>query len=187
MHSKFFSLGLVSLLCIALTGAQGPASAAAVPVKTGEVVMKTTKGSFKITSPGDVNAFGKIQMSFKGSLLIIGYDGKIPIVPSAGLRVEYKNDKRQRIEYFGEGTVTLDGKFRAIQFLGRNLNLSWTEAYGICRVYGQFDKDGNTGTFTVKGDQERYWGSDGTTFTVPPRTNNAVVPPIKVKPKGSGG
>jgi hypothetical protein len=182
MNSKFYSLAFLGLLCITPSIAQGPAPV--VPVKTGEVFMKTNIGAFKITSPGDVKAFGKIQLSFKGSLLIIGYDGKTPIVPSGGLRVEYQNDKRQRIEYFGEGTVTLDGKFKAIQFFGRNLKMNWA-GFGICRLYGEFDKEGNTGTYEVKGDQLRYWGTGGTTFTVPARTNNAIAPKIKVK--GGGG
>lgn len=176
MNSKVFSFGLLGLLCISPSIAQGP-------IKTGEVVMKAPRGAFKITSPGDVKAFGKIQVSFKGTFLVVGYDSKVPIVPSAGLRTEYKNDKRERIEFFGEGTVTLDGKFRAIQYFGRNLNMTWN-GYGICRVYGEFDKDGNTGTYEVKGDKLRYWGSGGTTFTVPPR--DTIIPP-KVKIKGSGG
>src|SRR4051812_23425550 len=119
MNSRVLSLGCLGLLSITPSFAQAPGTA------TGEAVLKTTVGAFKITSPGDILAFGKVKMAFKGSVLIVGYTGSTPIVASSGLRVEYKDDKRQRVEYFGDGTITLDGKFRAIQWFGRNLNMNW--------------------------------------------------------------
>ena len=182
MNPKVFRFGCLAMLCISPSFAQNPTSTAPAPI--GEAVMKTNIGAFKITSPGDVKAFGKVQITFKGTLLIVGYDSSVPIVASAGLNKEYENKQRERIEFFGQGTVTLDGKFRAIQFFGRNLDMKWV-GNGICRVYGEFDKNGDTGTFEVKGDQKRFWGSGGTTFTVPPRNNNVVAPKVKIK--GSGG
>ena len=176
MNSKVISFGCAGLLSIT------PILALAQDA-TGEAVLKTNVGAFKITSPGDKKAFGKIQMSFKGSVLIIGYEGA-PIVASNGLRVEYKEDKHQRIEYFGEGTITLDGKVRAIQWFGRNLNMTWN-GQGIIRLYGEFDKDGNTGTIDVKGDKTRFWATGGITYTIPPR--NSVTAPPKVNIKKGGG
>ncbi len=178
MNSKPISFGCLSLLSIVPCLAQAP-------VKTGEVVMKTNIGAFKISSMGDVNASGKIKMSFKrGTLLIVDYKGAAPIGTTPGLRVEYENKKRKRIEFHGEGTVTLDGTFQSIQFFGRSLDMSWSGA-GICRVYGEFDNAGNTGTFFVKGEKEMPWGTGGTYFTLPSRNANIVVP--KIRPKGTGG
>ena len=176
MNSKVISFGCLSLLSITPGIAQAPEA-------TGEAVLKTNIGAFKITSPGDKKAFGKIQMTFKGSILIIGYEGTTPIVASGALRVEYQDAKRQRIEYFGNGTITLDGKFRAIQWFGRNLTLNWN-GMGICRAYGEFDKDGNTGTIDIKGEKTRYWGSGGTTFTVPARNANIEAPKVNIKKSG---
>ena len=177
MNSKVISYGCLSLLCITPCLGQAPADA------TGEAIMKTNVGAFKINSPGDKKAFGKIQMSFKGSLLIIGYEGAAPIVASGGLRVEYKDDKRQRVEYFGNGTVTLDGKFRAIQWFGRSLNMTWN-GMGICRLYGEFDKNGDTGSYEVKGDKVRPWGTGGMSFTVPGRNSTIVAPKVNIKKSG---
>lgn len=165
-------------MCINPCIAQAPVD------RTGEIVMKTNKGSFKILSQADKKAFGKIQMSFKGTILIVGYEGTAPITTTPGLRVEYKNDKYARIEYFGEGTLTLDGKFRAIQWFGKNLNMFWS-GLGICRVYGEFDKNNETGTYAIKGEPVRYWGSGGTTFTVPARVSSSEAPPVIIK-KGGG-
>lgn len=177
MNSKNFSFGFLSLLCIS-------PSIALAQERIGEVTMKSSMGGFKITSPGDVNAFGKIEMSFKGTMLIVGYEGT-PIVQGPGLRVEYENKGQKRIEYFGKGTLTLNGKFRAIQFFGNDLDLHWV-GMGICRVYGGYDKNGNIGTYEVKGDKLGYWSSGGSQFTVPPR--DTIIPPkVRVKAKGSGG
>lgn len=178
MNSKVISLGCVGLISIIPCLAQNPEL-------TGEAVMKTNIGAFKINSAGDVKAFGKIRMTFKrGTLLIVGYEGANAITATSGLRVEYQNDKRKRVVYHGEGTVTLDGKFQSIQFFGRNLDMNWS-GMGICRLYGEFDKAGETGTYFVKGDKERPWGTGGTYFTLPARNANIVVP--KIRPKGSGG
>jgi hypothetical protein len=177
MNSKVFCFGCLGLLSITPGIAQAPGDA------TGEAVLKTTTGAFKITSPGDKLAFGKIKMAFKGSILIVGYQGATPIAPSGGLRVEYKDDKRQRVEYFGDGTITLDGKFRAIQWFGRNLNMTWN-GMGIVRLYGEFDKNGDTGTFEVKGDKLRYWGTGGMTLSLPSRASSLVAPQVNIKKSG---
>lgn len=178
MNSRVFSFGCLGLLCITPSLAQAPNDKA-----TGEVAMKAAIGAFKITSPGDRKAFGKVTMSFKGTLLIVGYEGA-PIVVSGGLKTEYENKKRERIEYFGEGTITLDGKYRAIQYFGRNLDMNWA-GNGIIRVYGEFDKTGLTGTYTIKGEKQRWWGTGGTTFSLPGRESSVGVPKVKIK--GSGG
>ena len=171
MNTKVFSFGCLGLLSIVPCIAQAPQ-------QTGEVVMKTNIGAFKITSPGDQKSFGKIKMSFKGSCLIVGYEGAtLGVTP--GLRVEYQDAKRQRVEYFGTGTITLDGKFRAIQWFGRNLDMNWA-GLGICRVYGEFDKNGDTGTFAIKGNKPAYWGTGGMQFVLPPRNSSFVQPKVKI-------
>jgi hypothetical protein len=146
--------------------------------QTGEVVMKTAIGSFKILRANDKQpAFGKIEMNFKGSLLIVGYKGKAPIQMVGNLRKEYENKKTDRMLLVGQGKVVLDGEFRAIQWFGRDLTMTWN-GFGICRLYGEFDKNGQTGTYVVKGDVLRYWGSGGMQFTLPAYT----APPAQ-KPK----
>ncbi len=159
-------------------------SLAQAPQELGRAIMKTNIGSFKITSPGDQNAYGKIRMSFKGSCLIVGYNGKAPVAVTPGLRVEYQNKDRNRVVYFGQGTITLDGTFRAIQWFGRNLDMDW-HGLGICRVYGEFDKNNYTGTFQLDDLKPAEWGSGGLTFSIPVRQTNTTVKP-KVKINGGG-
>ena len=176
MKSKVFSFSCLALLCTVPSLAQAPP-------QVGQVAMNTKIGSFKITSPGDQLAYGKIKMTFRGSCLIVGYDGKIPLVASPSLHVEYKDDKRQRIEYHGTGSITLEGRFRAIEWFGRDLNMDWS-GLGICRVYGEFDKDGNTGTYTIKNKKTQYWGSGGMQFVLPPRDVSDIAPKVKINGGG---
>lgn len=176
MNSRIFTLSAAGILLAAPCIAQAPP-------EVGEVVMKTTVGSFKITSPGDQLAYGKIRMSFKGSCLIVGYDNKIPVVASPGLRVEYNNAKRGRIEYFGTGTITLEGRFRALQWMGQNLDMNWI-GLGICRVYGEFDKNNNTGTYEIKGQKPLDWGNGGMTFSIPLKVNKVIPPKVKINGGG---
>jgi hypothetical protein len=168
MIFRFLALGL-GTLAVSLASAQIP---------SGEVDLKTSVGSLKINSPGKEKARGRIQMSFRGTLLLSDYKGATPIVTGT-FRKEYDNAQGKRTVYYGKGTITLDGNFRAIQWFGSDLNMKWI-GMGICRLFGEFDKAGKTGTYQVKGDLVRYWGSGGTTFSIPnPVLEQAKAPIIK--------
>jgi len=144
--------------------------------KTGIVDMATNIGSFKIVSPGEVKSFGKIDIEFNGSVLIIGLNGTV--IPSAGLRNEYSNAKHERTGYNGKGKLTIEGEWTAIQFFGRDMRAHW-EGLGICRLYGEFDKNLDTGTFTIKGDKVRAWNQGGNMFVLPRGEDNSPTPRVK--------
>ena len=158
---------LGTIVGLGVVFAQTPPTPTPAPaVETGAVVMKTTVGSFKILSPNDATpAFGKITMSFKGSLLVTSTkETKITI--AGDLKQEYNNEKFRKSVYFGKGTATIEGKFSSIQWFGRDLMMTW-DGMGICRMYGEFDAKGETGTYTIAGDVLRYWGTGGAMFTLP--------------------
>jgi hypothetical protein len=168
MISRFSSIGLVAAALTPVAFAQN----------TGEVDMKAAIGSFKINSPGKENARGRIQMSFRGTLLLVNYTGATPVITGT-IKKEYDNQAKKRMVFHGQGTVTVDGNFRALQWFGKDLTMKWI-GMGICRIYGEFDSTGKTGTYQVKGDLLRYWGSGGMTFTLPiPNSEPAVKPKIK--------
>ena len=170
--------------------AQASSGASTAPPKaadTGTIDFSSKVGSFKILSPNsDVKARGKIQMSFKGSVLVVGLEGNV--TPGPGVRLQYKNDEHARQAYFGEGTLTVDGKWRAIQFFGRDFSGHW-DGMGIMRLYGEFDDKLETGTFKIAGDQPRPWGNGGMTVVLPkaPDGTTRVKARIKdVPPKKPG-
>ena len=147
--------------------------------KTGEADLKTSIGSFKILKRGDVLPSGKIRMSFKGTVLVVGLKKDAKFSITGNVRKEYENAQRGRICYHGQGTITMDGTFESIQWFGRDLNMNWI-GQGVCRVYGEFDSRGDTGTFTYKGDKPKFWGNGGMTYVlpVPSYMNGAAKPKI---------
>jgi hypothetical protein len=147
--------------------------------KTGEADLKTSIGSFKILKRGDVLPSGKIRMSFKGTVLVVGLKKDAKFSIAGNVRKEYENAQRGRICYHGQGTITMDGTFESIQWFGRDLNMNWI-GQGVCRVYGEFDSKGDTGTFTYKGDKPKFWGNGGMTYVlpVPSYMNGAAKPKI---------
>jgi hypothetical protein len=147
---------------------------------TGEIVLNAALGSFKIVSPGERNAYGKLEMNFKGTVLLVGYKPNAPIQVSGNVRKEYDNKDRDRVLYHGQGRIVLDGTYKAIQWFGRDLSARYN-GMGIFRLYGEFDKKGMTGTYQITGDKQRYWGSGGTTFAVPrPDLAPSVKPKVKI-------
>ena len=143
---------------------------------TGTVDFETKVGSFKILSPNsDVKARGTIAMSFQGTVLVVGLEGRA--TPGAGVKKSYDNAQRGRQVFFGKGTLTIDGKWRAIQFFGREYKGRW-KGFGIMRLYGEFDDKLQTGTYTVQGQKPEPWGSGGRQVYLP-----APVQPGRVKPK----
>lgn len=186
--ARFLLLTSVAMMASVPAVAQTPEKVKQLesgPVLQGEAWLKAKVGSFKIASPGDERALGDIKMTFQGSVLIVNYGGSTPITATAGLRKEYENKDRNRVVYFGRGTITLSGRFRAMQWFGTDLDMTW-KGMGLCRVSGKFDKDGNTGQYFVKGDAEpKWWPADTTlTFALPRREDTLVAPKIKMKTGG---
>lgn len=128
----------------------------------GTLNMETKLGAFKIKRFNLISpAEGRVEISFTGSLLIFGYEGK-PFEPTMkGLRIEFPDPKvlpaytRQNFDKIvlqGKGSVVLDGKFMALQWLGRDMKAKWT-GRGVIYLYGEFDANEKTGT---------YWFGDST-------------------------
>lgn len=166
-----FALLLLPALGVPQTPSTPPAG------DTGEMTLKAAIGSFKLVSPGDRNAYGKLEMNFRGTLLIVGLKPKTPLQISGNLRKEYDNQNRERVIYHGQGRVVIDGTVKSVQWFGRDLSARFN-GMGIFRLYGEFDKTGMTGTYQYTGDKLRYWGSGGITAVVP----NPMLAPV-AKPK----
>ena len=145
-------------------------------MRTGVVDMATNIGSFKIVSPGNIKAFGKMVIEFTGTVLIVGLNGSV--TPSATLRKEYSNAKHERVGYFGTGRLTVEGEWTALQFFGRKMKAHW-EGLGICRLYGEFDEKLETGTYTIAGDKTRPWMQGGNMFILPREVDAGPTPRVK--------
>lgn len=125
---------------------------------------ETNVGSFKILPRGQVIPSGKLTLSFTGSVLISEMKGSI--VPEGNVRREYFNEKRGKQVWFGTGKLTIDGNFRAVQWFGRNLK-GFFNGNGFFRLYGEFDKQLETGNYWFDPKDKKYWGTYGTNVQVP--------------------
>ena len=176
-HLPLLALGLaLPLVVVARQGAPAPPRADA-PVETGIVDFQSKVGSFKIVSPSrEVRARGAITMSFKGSVMIADLVGSV--TPGPGVRQEYSDPARGRRVFHGEGTIAINGQWRAIQFFGRDIKGRWN-GFGLMRLYGEFDENLDTGTYRVDGGKPQPWGNGGMLVTLPARKD----PGQGVKPK----
>jgi hypothetical protein len=174
----FASLALLSLpFALFGQGSPAPAPAPANP-EHGTMHLQTKVGSFKLLSPGERMAEGRMEISFTGTVLISGLQGTA--TPSGATRLEYRNQERQRDLYFvpagSTGSLVIDGKYRAIQFFGRDMRATH-RGMGIYRLFGEFDRDLNTGEFWYDESPERQiWHTGGFTTTNPPARRQAPQP-----------
>ena len=105
--------------------------------------MRSNLGSFKIIPATDDRGnpdAGRLEFSFTGTVLISKLDGKATV--SDGLRKEF--DDMDRVVYHGTGSIVIEGKWRAVQWFGGDMEAVWY-GRGIARVVGEFDRNLETG------------------------------------------
>lgn len=148
----------------------------------GTLHLQTKLGSFKL-----LDGQGRVEISFTGTMLLNKADGKVEI--SGKLRKEFEGNGR--VVYSGTGKVVVTGKWRGIQWFGRDMTAVWYGA-GAARLAGEFDKDLNTGKFWYDDPTKKEdWSATGTfTITLPNRYAQPDVKPIergKQPPPKKGG
>jgi hypothetical protein len=182
----FFPLGAraQSPLNVGLT----PATVAVPPglmLKQKHTVLffNTNVGSFKIMGSDKDEAEGQLDMSFSGTVLISDMDPKSVLLITGNVRQEIDDTTYHKKVYFGTGHLTIVGRFRAIQWFGRDLRARMN-GFGIIRIVGEFDKQLNTGLYWYEGDsQKMYWNTNLMTVLLP----KFELPKPNVKVQGGKG
>lgn len=194
------TVGLACLTAVAtvplLAFAQDPAPKAA-PLKLtpppgqryAGLDFQSRVGSFKFVPPSeDLVSQGELKMSFTGTVLLSGLEPGSTIEVSSGVRKEFDSDtmkgdvykKMKRVVYHGTGTLRFYGKARAIQFFGRDMKAHFF-GLGILRLYGEFDKNLETGTYKYAGSETTdAWGTGGRNLVIPSREQATPKPRVKV-------
>jgi hypothetical protein len=157
----------------------------------GTLFFKTKVGSFKLLGLTSRPAEGKVQVTFTGTMLINKNNDADPkIVTTGNLKKEY--DDKGQVAYHGTGSITIEGKFTAIQWFGRDMSARW-DGFGIARLVGEFDKDLKTGTYCYiqNTDDVRDWGTQLREITNPPKPGDYIIkavarPIIKPVPRKGG-
>ncbi len=128
----------------------------------GIVRFQTRLGSFRI-----INGEGRLEFAFTGTLMLSRVEGDYQV--SGRLRKEW--DKNDRVIYTGTGRVVVTGKWRAVQWFGRDLRGQMFGG-GTMRLAGEFDRDQRTGEYWFEDPTIKQFWPAGTTFDilVPNRT-----------------
>lgn len=125
---------------------------------------ETKVGSFKLVPRGTTIPSGELAMKFTGSVLISEMNGTV--TPEGNVRREYVNKERKKEVWFGTGKLTIKGSFRAVQWFGRDLKAKFN-GNGFIRLYGEFDKDLETGFYWFDPAKKQYWGNFGAGVQIP--------------------
>lgn len=137
----------------------------------GRMHFETKLGSFRV-----INGEGDLRISFKGTVLVSQHEGGALKV-TGNVRKEY--DDRGRKVFFGDGRIEVTGKWRAIQWFGRDMAADWFGA-GMVQLKGEFDKDLNTGTFWVDDPKQiQYWQTSLITVLLPNPAGQSTEEPIE--------
>lgn len=157
-----------------LTGILAASAFAQIPQGADELIFETHVGSFKILGGADP-ARGKITLSFTGTVLVNDLDGSIVI--AGNVKKEFENKQRKEQCYFGTGTITVEGKFRSLQWFGRDMKANF-KGVGIVRLNGEYDKNLDTGWVRYGNETKNQpWFQGGRQMEVPqPKSLQPVVP-----------
>lgn len=172
-----------SLALCAFLLAQGgkPATKAAVPPdpSIGEINLATQIGSFKL-----LDGMGRVEMNFTGTMLVSNLKGTV--ATSGNLKKEYSSKTKE--VWHGTGKIVIDGEFRGIQWFGTALTGKW-KGRGTARIYGEFDKNLETGYYWYSSDPSRKlpWTMYGMTVYLPEFQTGGSGQPIERKPSGKPG
>ncbi len=181
IHLKDTFMNRVHSLLIAslITATVGAAQGTLVPDKPyGTLFFKAQIGSFKVLPGGNIPAQGKLEFSCNGTFLVSRLRDGGTVKTTGTIRKEYEHKGSNKQVYFGKGTVVIEGKFDAVQFFGREIDAKFY-GFGFVRVYGEFDKNLNTGEYWYEGEKHHAWGTSGMALAVPNPEGAPTKPSIR--------
>lgn len=167
MRPKHFLLAVTAVAACAVVGAQTKSTETKPTTGSsdlGTVFFKANVGSFKILGGGGSPAKGRLEVSFNGSVLVSGLQGTV--IPSGAVREEISVPRRNKKVYFGHGKLIVEGSYSGIQFFGRDVDGVF-HGWGLVRLFGEFDRNLNTGEYWYQGGEHKPWGTGSTPVYVP--------------------
>ena len=164
------SLALALATAASMAQPATPAQRAGVTVKDAATLhLEAPLGSFRF-----IDREGRLEVTFRGSLLISDFAGKVTMTP--GIKKETTRGKRD--VYFGQGTMVITGKSRAIQWFGTNMKGVFF-GRGVARITGEFDRSLNPGRYWYddpRPEKRYYWYPNSSmTITIPQQLQGKAV------------
>lgn len=166
MSTRTFIISAVALSLAGVANAQGLSDT---------INLQTSLGSFKM-----IDGKGIASFSFEGTVLLINVEGTVRT--EGNLKLEFDEPKMKRKAYYGKGKITVEGKWRGIQWFGSNMT-GYVKGEAKIRLTGEFDRNLSTGVFWYGNrTNEKYpWYTTGITAVVPED------PRLSPKPTRRGG
>jgi len=140
--------------------------------------MQTKLGSFKF-----IDAEGRADVSFSGTLLLTKHEGGSFQIVEGKLRKEY--DAKGRTVYTGKGRIVVTGKWRGLQWFGSDMK-SVFYGRGFVRLTGEFDRNLNTGDFWYENEPKKAFPSTSVISLPIPQANYGANKKLKPIPRSGG-
>jgi hypothetical protein len=141
-----------------------------------KILFTSNVGSFKILGSDLVPAKGVLDVKVDGTILVSGLEGNVQV---EGLTKEYELTDYKKIAYHGKGRLVLNGTCRSVQAFGRAMSCSF-KGNGLLRLYGEFDRNLETGWVQYEGGDREAWGTGGNVKVIPQQIYSGT-PNVKVK------
>jgi hypothetical protein len=132
-------LKLVSLILLLTNGfaATLRQSSRSPVVRPDILYLRAKEGGFRM-----FEGEGKVEITSLGTVLVTGLRGRV--MKSDDIRLQYKDPLRQ--VYFGRGRLVVQGKFRALQWAGKDLRATW-QGKGRMRFVGEYHERDRKGEY----------------------------------------
>lgn len=140
--------------------------------------MQTKLGSFKF-----IDAEGRADVSFSGTLLLTKHEGGSFQIVEGKLRKEY--DAKGRTVYTGKGRVVVTGKWRGLQWFGSDMKTLFY-GRGFVRLTGEFDRNLKTGDYWFNNDLKQAFPSSNVMSLPIPPPNFGADKSLKPRPNVGG-
>jgi len=179
----FGTAGLVALSAFVIADetlptAQEPTEIPKPKIGSDTLTFESSVGSFKLLGSDETPATGTLSFNFNGTVLVTGDEAKV--TTEGNVRQEYEKKEFAKKLYFGQGKMTVTGKVRSIQFFGSDVKGSF-KGIGIMRMYGEFDKNLETGYFQFAGGERTPWGTNGLQVAVPQQIWEQSATDVKIR------
>jgi len=149
--------------------------------KHGALRLEAGLGSFRLEGEG------RVEMSFRGTLLLVNFEGKIDL--QGRVRKEFEGMGRTvwfaaRDENGRLPRVVIEGKWRYLQWFGGDMKAVW-KGRGIALLFGEYDENGNSGTWQLDDKPAYPWHTVGRAVYVPEEITPGYAPQPKRNDKQS--
>ncbi|HWP30439.1 MAG TPA: hypothetical protein VNK96_01750 [Fimbriimonadales bacterium] len=146
--------------------------------KYGTLRLKAGLGSFRLEGEG------RVEMTFRGTLMLVNFEGKIDL--QGRVRKEFQG--MGRTVWFGARDengrlprAVIEGKWRYLQWFGGDMQAIW-KGRGIALIFGEYDENGDSGTWQLDNNPAYPWHTVGRAVYVP----EEITPGYTPSPKRNG-